>query len=145
MEPKKIIMNFTVPPGSDDLLVLAEGILDNMPEELSEYVEELSVEIEEFPDETTERDLDLEDPYELVALYKNGKQISPGIEKKEAEKDDVLLIYRRPLLDMWCESGDDLGQAMRQVIVEEIGRQFDFSEDEIDEMNERHHQALLYG
>jgi predicted Zn-dependent protease with MMP-like domain len=46
-------------------------------------------------------------------------------------------------LDMWCESGEDLAAVLRQVMIEEIGKGFDFSEDDIDEMNARHYQGAL--
>lgn len=140
---KQIIMNFSVPPGSDDLEVMANSIFESLPEELLEFCDGLALIIEDFPDETTEQELDLEDPYELMALYKSGKEISPGVEKKTANDDDVMFLYRRPVLDMWCETGDDLGTLLRQVMIEELGKHFDFSDDEIEEMAERHYQGML--
>lgn len=143
VDAKQIIMNFTVPPSVDDFEVMAEEAQELLPEELVEFCDNLAVAIEEFVDETTEQDLDLDDPYELLALYKSGKEISPGVESKSANDDDVLVLYRRPILDMWCETGDDLGGIIRQVMIEELGRHFDFSDDEIDEMTERHYQGML--
>src|SRR5690606_16478066 len=99
--------------------------------------------VEDLPDESTEQDLDLEDPFDLLALYRNGKEVAPGVEKKTANDDDVLIVYRRPVLDMWCETEDDLATLLRQVVIEELGRHFDFSEDEIEEMSERHYQGML--
>ena len=143
MEPKQIIMNFTMPPSLDDISILARNILEIFPEELQEHCADLTFEVDDFPDETIERDLDLDDPYDLVAFYRSGKQLSPGIEKKSANDDDILMIYRRPLLDMWCETGEDLTAILRQVMIEEIARHHEFSDDDIDELSERHYQALL--
>ena len=143
MSQQKIIMNFTVPPSIDDLTVIAEEALENMPEELMEFCDSLAIQIEEIADESIETDLELEDPYELVALYKNGNQLSPGVEKKVANDEDILIVFRRPLLDLWCESGDDLNDVVRQAMIEELGHNFDFSDDEIDEMTQRHHQGML--
>lgn len=143
MDAKQIIMNYTVPPGLDDLGVMANEALELLPEELTEFCDGISLVIEDFPDETTERDLDLNDPYELLALYKSGKEISPGVESKTANDDDVLVLYRRPILDLWCENCEDLENLIRQVMIEELGRHFDFSDDEIDEMTERHYQGML--
>ena len=44
---------------------------------------------------------------------------------------------------MWCESGEHLTAMLRQIMIEELGKHFDFSEDEIDEMSERHYQGML--
>lgn len=143
MESKQIIMNFSVPPSLDDLSVMAAQILEALPDELLEYCEGLAIRVEEFPDEMVEHEMELADPYDLLALYRSGREISPGVEKKTANDDDVLFLYRRPLMDLWCEHGDDLGYLLRQVMIEELGKNFNFSDDEIYEMVERHYQGLF--
>lgn len=140
---KRIIMNYSTPPSLEDMEVIAANALDTLPEELLEFCEGVAIQVEDFPDELTESELDLDDPYELLILYKSGKEISPGVERKTANDDDVLVIYRRPLLDTWCESCEDINSLCRQIMIEEIGRQFEFSDDEIDEMAERHYQGML--
>lgn len=143
MDAKQIIMNFSLAPSIEDLTVIAGETLDALPEDLLEFCDGLAVRVEEFPDESTEQELDLDDPYDLLALYRSGREISPGIEKKTANDDDILLLYRRPILDMWCESGDDIAALIRHIMIEELGRHFDFSEDEIDEMAGQHYQGML--
>lgn len=143
MNEQRIIMNFTTPPGADDIEVIANDILDTLPEELLEFCDSLTITIEDIPDETLEIELDLDDPYELMALYKSGKQLSPGVESKVANDDDILVLYRRPILDAWCESGEDITQIVRDVMIEELGNNFEFSEDEIEEMSRRHYQGML--
>lgn len=143
MNEKHIIMNFTVPPSVEDLEAITVAIIDSIPEELAEFCEGLAVRVEELADETIEQELELDDPFDLLALYRSGREISPGVEKKTANDDGLLIIYRRPLLDMWAETGDDLTTLLRQVMIEELGRHFDFSEDEIDDMSRRHFQGML--
>ncbi len=140
---QQILMNFSAAPTEDDISVIANEQLGNLPDELNEFYEDLTIKIEEIPDETTESDLELEDPFDLLALYKAGKELAPGVEKKAANDDDVLVLYRRPILDAWCESGLDLTQMIREAMIEEIGNHFDFSEDEIEEMSARHYQGML--
>lgn len=143
MDSKRIIMNFGAPPSLDDLAALAGSLLESLPEELLELCESLAVRLEEFPDISTEQELDLDDPYDLLALYKSGREIAPGIEKKTANDDDLLILYRRPILDMWCENGEDLTYLLRQIMIEELGKNFEFSDDEIFDMAERHFQGFL--
>lgn len=142
-QQQRIIMNYSVPPGAEEIESITGALLDALPEELQEYCDGLAIRVEDFPDESTIQELDIEDPYDLLAQYKSGKEISPGVEKKTANDDDVLVIYRRPLLDMWCESCDDLLGLLRQVMIEELGRHFDFPDDEIEEMARRHYQGML--
>lgn len=139
----EIIMNFTTSPSLDDLAVMARQILESLPDELSASCEELGLQVEEFPDEGIEEEMDLETPYELLALFRSGKEIAPGVQKKVANEDDVLLLFRRPILDLWCETGDDLTSLVREVVIEEIARGLEFSEDDIKEMILRAHQNAL--
>lgn len=144
MQRQEIVMNFGVPPSNDDLLALARNVLAGLPDELAEHIEEdLALEIEEFGSDTLLQDLDLESSYELLAYYKSAKQVTPGVVKKVANDDDVLILYRRAILDYWCETGDDLGELVRQVMIEEIARNFEYSDDVIDEMTARNHQGIL--
>ncbi|PCI99085.1 MAG: hypothetical protein COB14_07035 [Alphaproteobacteria bacterium] len=140
---QSIIMNHTVPPSLEDLETLAAGVLQNMPEELLRHCESLVILVEDMVDETTQGDLNIDDPFELLAIYKSGKEISPGIERKIANDDDVLVLYRRSLLDVWCETGEDLQSVLRQIIIEELGQYFEFSEDDVQDMTDRHYQGGL--
>jgi predicted Zn-dependent protease with MMP-like domain len=143
MDGKQIIMNFTVAPSLDEMETLAKSVMDAFPDELLLHCESMAIVMEEFPDEVVEQELELDDPYDLLGLFRSGREISPGVERKTANDDDVLLLFRRPILDLWCESGDDLASVLRQVMIEEVGKGFEFSEDDIDEMNARHYQGML--
>jgi len=143
MSQQRIIMNYTTPPNSDDLQVIAEAALENMPEEIQEYCDDVVIHVEDIVDEGLENDLDLDDPYDLLMLYRNGSEISPGVQRKIANDDNVLMVYRRPLLDYWCETGDDLNDLVRQVMIEELGQTFEFSDDEIEDMVERPYQGAM--
>ncbi len=143
MDRHDIIMSFSLPPSLEDLEAIAKTIFDNLPEEILELCEDIGIRMEEIADESMESELDLEDPFELVCLFRSGNEISPGVIKKIANDEDVLVIFRRPLLDLWCETSEDLNTLVRQVMIEELGQNFDFSEDEINEMTRRHYQGMF--
>ena len=140
---QQIVLNFSTPPSSDDLMVIANQIMEDLPDELTEQTEELTIEVEEIPDEATEADLELDDPYELLVYYKAGKHLSPGVESKSADADDVLVLYRRPILDLWCERGDDLTRVVREAMIEEIASYFEFPDEDIDGMLLRYALNLI--
>ena len=143
MDSKRIIMNFSLPPSADDLLEIAADTLENLPDELADFSDEIDISCEELPDEVLEQELELDDPFELLALYRSGKEIAPGIERKNASENDTLILFRRPILDMWCETGDDLCSLVRSVVIEEIGRFNDFSDDEIHQIIKSHQHIML--
>ncbi len=143
MSRRELIMNFASPPSIADLEVISKSILEVFPEELLEFCDSLVIEIEEFADEAVQQECDSDEPYEILCFFRSGKQLSPGVESKVANDDDVLTLYRRPILDLWCETCDDLNALVRQIMIEEIAQSFDFSDDEIEDMMDRHHQGML--
>jgi len=143
MSQQRIIMNYTIPPSNEDIQVLAEETFDSIPEEIMEFCDNLVVQVEDVADEALEADLNLDDPFDLILLYRKGSELTPGVEKKVANEDDVLIIFRRPFLDYWCETQEDLNNLLRQLMIEELGQNFDFSDDEIEEMVDRHYQGAL--
>lgn len=137
MDCKRIIMNFTTSPSLEDLEVIARDAIEALPAELGSFCENMEIRIDEFADDTMLEDMEIEDPYELLAVFRSGSEIAPGIEKKISNDDDVLILFRLPILSLWCETGEDLGAIVRQTIINEIGQNFDFSEDEIEDMTRR--------
>lgn len=143
MDHKKLFMNFTMAPSLSDIEILGESLLDIIPDDFDEDIEELTISVDDLADDTIVNDLDLDDPYELPALYKNGSEISPGVEKKTEKHEDVLVLYRKPILDMWVDSGENLAAVVYRIMIEEIARYYDYDDEDIDELLARHHQALL--
>ena len=143
MDAKQIIMHFTTPPGLNDFETIAQAVIEGMPDELEEYCDDLQILVEDFPDEVMQSDLEVDDPYELLALFRSGKELSPGVEKKEGKEEDVLLLFRRPILDLWCENCEDITALIREIIIDEVARANDFNDDEIEEMSGRHNQQVL--
>lgn len=139
MDSRCIIMNYTVPPSLEDIQSLSEMIFEGLPEEILRHCEDVVLIVEDFVDDMTMQDLEVEDPFELLALFKNGKEIAPGIQKKVANEEDSLIVFRRSVLDMWCESEDNLETVLRNVLIEELGRAFDLSDDDIHDLTERHY------
>ena len=123
---QEIIMNFGCAPSLDDILTIARSILAALPDELAEGADDLELDVQDFPDETTAMENNVEDIYDLLALYKSAKEIVPGVQKKDAQGNDALVLYRRPILDYWCESGEQFEIAVRQILIEEIATQQGF-------------------
>lgn len=140
---QELIMNFTRPPSIDDILAVARQVVEIFPDELVEKVEELEIQCDDFPDEATFVEMELDTPYELLALYHSAHEIAPGVQKKVANGNDNLVLYRRAILDLWAETGDDLFLLIREIMIEEIGRAHEFDDGDIQTMIKAHHQALL--
>jgi predicted Zn-dependent protease with MMP-like domain len=60
---------FASPPSLDDIEAIALGALERLPAHFRRHVEGVIVRVEEFPDEETEREMELESPFDLMGLY----------------------------------------------------------------------------
>jgi predicted Zn-dependent protease with MMP-like domain len=47
---------------------------------------------------------------------------------------NMIFLYRRPILDYWCDSGEDLAHVVRHVLIHEIGHHFGFSDADMDRL-----------
>lgn len=134
MSRHDIIMNVSRPPSLDEVEGIGRQVMETLPDELAEACEEVVLEVEEFPDAALAQDLGLEGDYDLLALFRSAKELAPGIQKKVANGDDTLVLFRRPVLDLWCETGEDLSALVREIIIEELCRAFEFSEEDTHRM-----------
>lgn len=124
-------MTADLPPGLDDLQRLAEAALQTIPDDLRRFVGDVSIRVEEFPDEATEREMELESPFDLLGLYR-GVSLDQRSVGDVARQPDIIFLYRRPLLDYWCESGESLAHLVRHVLIHEIGHHFGFSDEDME-------------
>jgi len=124
-------MTGTYAPTLDDIEALARAALDTIPDTLRPYVRGVVIRVQEFPDETTCREMELESEFDLLGLYSG---VSLDNEEAVTVRQDVnmIFLYRRPLLDYWCETGEELGHLVRHVIIHEVGHHFGLSDDDME-------------
>jgi predicted Zn-dependent protease with MMP-like domain len=124
-------MTGTYAPTLDDIEALARAALDTIPGALRRYVHDVVIRVQEFPDAQTCSEMELETEFDLLGLYSG---VSLEHEDGGAVREDVnmIFLYRRPLLDYWCESSEELGHLVRHVIIHEVGHHFGFSDDDME-------------
>ncbi|MEE8203818.1 MAG: metallopeptidase family protein [Alphaproteobacteria bacterium] len=126
-------MPFAAPPSAADIETIARAALAEIPEELRRHARDVVILVEEFPDEDVEREMGLESPFDLLGLYQGVSLDRKGVSDAPDDLDRVFL-YRRPLLDYWCETGESLEALVRNTLIHEIGHHFGFSDDDMDRL-----------
>ena len=114
-------------PTTRDIERLAEKALVTIPEVLRAHVGDVVIRVTDFPDEQVEADMELETPFDLLGLYQGVSMTERGVNDARAGPD-MIFLYRRALLDYWCETGEDLAHLVRHVLIHEIGHHFGFSD-----------------
>ena len=119
------------PPTLADIERIARDAFLSIPKGLRQHAEDVVIRVDEFPDEETEREMALESPFDLLGLYR-GVALDRQSTHDLPRGPDMVFLYRRPLLDYWAESGEDLAHLVRHVLIHEIGHHFGLSDDDME-------------
>ncbi len=119
--------SFTTAPTLAEFEELARDALLSIPPPLRDYAERVVIQVEDLCDETTEKAMDLDSPYELSGLYW-GLSLEQRSLQDVAPEPDMVFLYRLPILLEWCERGEELYTLVRHVLIHEIGHHFGFSD-----------------
>ena len=122
-----------LPPSLDDIEALARAALQTIPAVLRQRTGDVIIRIDDFVDEEMEIALGLETPYDLLGLYQGVSLERKSVSDPQPEAD-MIFLYRRPILDYWCDSGEDLAHIVRHVLIHEIGHHFGLSDDDMDRL-----------
>ena len=119
-----------LPPSLGDVEELARRALETIPRRLKQHLGPVVIRVEEYPDEETEEVMGLESPFDILGLYRGVALPDKSISDPRPDLD-IVFLYRRPILDYWCESGEDLMRLVRHVLIHEIGHHFGFSDEDM--------------
>ena len=124
---------FGLAPSLAEIEALAERALGTIPAELKRHLGNVVIRVDEFPDEEVEEEMGLESPFDILGLYRGVSLPHQSVSSTRADADMVFL-YRRPILDYWCETGEDLYRVVRHVLIHEIGHHFGFSDEDMERL-----------
>ena len=104
---------------------------DRLPAEFAELMSNIAVQVEEWPDDETLLDLGLDPRRDtLYGLY-TGVPLDERGGWYGNVLPDLVLLYRKPLLDD-CRTRSELIHQIQLTLLHEIGHHFGFSDEEMD-------------
>lgn len=119
-------------PDLDDFQSLAQEAFSNLPEAFRDLVGEISISVDDLPEDDVLEELGLESPFDLLGLFQGiGLAHAPATPATGALPNRIW-IYRRPILDYWAEHDDTLEAIITHVLIHEIGHHFGLSDEDMD-------------
>jgi predicted Zn-dependent protease with MMP-like domain len=118
-------------PSLEEIELLAAAAFAGLPAEVRRACGDLGVVVADFAPDDVLDELGIEDPFELTGLYEWIALTERSVMHQPQGPDQVWL-YRRPILDEWCDRGDvTLDDLVRHVLVHEIAHHLGWSDDDI--------------
>ncbi len=127
--------HFGPPPTIEELESIAREAFAAIPKELRNHAKGLLIRVQDFPDDEVLDALDCDSAFDLLGLYQGVDLIRKSSTDPD-QQPDVVYLYRRPILDYWCDSEEDLTHVIRHVLIHEIGHHFGFSDDDMEAIEE---------
>jgi predicted Zn-dependent protease with MMP-like domain len=128
-------MNTFTAPTLVDIEAIARVELARLPEPFRSHVRDVVIRVEDFCDAEIEDEMGLDTPFDLLGLYQ-GVSLSQKSVVDVPHDLDRIFLYRRPILDYWCETGEALDHVVRHVLIHEIGHHLGFSDDDMERIEE---------
>jgi predicted Zn-dependent protease with MMP-like domain len=124
-------------PTSEDIDSLARAAFERLPASFRRLSEGLVIQVVDFPDEETLKEMDAESEFELLGLFRGRGLAQGGATGGTGELPNMIWLYRRPLLDFWCDGEDTLDEVVTHVLVHEIGHHFGLSDADMEAIEEK--------
>jgi predicted Zn-dependent protease with MMP-like domain len=115
-------------PSIEDIERLAEAAYTRLPEALRKLCEGIVIHVVDFPDDETLNEMQAESEFDLLGLFRGRGMAQSGAVAETGVLPNMIWLYRRPLLDYWCDGEDTLSAVVTHVLVHEIGHHFGFSD-----------------
>jgi predicted Zn-dependent protease with MMP-like domain len=115
-------------PTFEDIDALARAAFDRLPASFRRLSDGLVIQVVDFPDDETLDEMGAESEFDLLGLFRGRGLAHRGAIEETGELPNMVWLYRRPLLDFWCDGDDSLGEVVAHVLVHEIGHHFGLSD-----------------
>ena len=115
-------------PTLADVEALADAAFARLPATFRRLCEGLVIQVVDFPDDETLDEMGAESEFDLLGLFRGRGLPHRGAVGETGELPNMIWLYRRPLLDFWCDGEDPLGAVVTHVLVHEIGHHFGLSD-----------------
>ncbi|MBV8472810.1 MAG: metallopeptidase family protein [Hyphomicrobiales bacterium] len=115
-------------PSVADIEAMAEAAFQQLPASFRRLCAGLVIQVVDFPDEETLDQMGAESEFDLLGLFRGRGLAHRSAVDETGAMPNMIWLYRRPLLDFWCEGEDTLDAVVTHVLVHEIGHHFGLSD-----------------
>jgi predicted Zn-dependent protease with MMP-like domain len=124
-------------PTAGDIEELAQTAYDALPASFRRLCEGLVIQVVDFPDDETLDEMGAKTEFDILGLFRGRGHAHRSAVDETGAMPNMIWLYRRPLLDFWCEGEDTLGAVVKHVLIHEIGHHFGLSDADMEAIEAR--------
>jgi predicted Zn-dependent protease with MMP-like domain len=124
-------------PDLDAFDTIARRAYATLPEAFRALCDGLVIHVIDFPDEETLDEMNAESEFDLLGLFRGRGLAQSDAALPTGALPNMIWLYRRPLLDYWCDGEDTLEEVVAHVLIHEIGHHFGLSDDDMEAIEAR--------
>ena len=121
----------TLSPSLADIEAIAQRAVERLPDLFRQHLQSVLLRVEDFPDAEVIAEMELDSEWDILGLYQ-GRHVGMKGDEPSGALPDMIFLYRRPMLDEWCQTDDSLEAIVTHVLVHEVGHHFGLSDEDID-------------
>lgn len=118
-------------PSLSEVESLAIQAYAHLPENFRALCADMTIHVADFPDDSIIEDLGLDTPFDLLGLFEGAGLNERFALQTENQRPNRISLFRRAILDYWCEHEETLHDIISHVLIHEIGQHFGLNEDEM--------------
>jgi predicted Zn-dependent protease with MMP-like domain len=119
-------------PTLAEIEAMADAAFARLPAAFRRLCDGLVIQVDDFADDETLAEMGIESEFDLLGLFRGRGLAQRGALGQTGEMPNIVWLYRRPLLDYWCDGDDMLDEVVTHVLVHEIGHHFGLSDDDME-------------
>ena len=131
-----MVRRFASPPSSDEIEAIARAAMAALPEPFAAHLKAVVLQVEDMADEPLLAELGIDHPLDLTGVYE-GIPIGERSVDTSGTLPDRIRLFRRAILDEWCEDGEDFEHLIAHILVHEVGHHFGLSDADMHALEER--------
>jgi predicted Zn-dependent protease with MMP-like domain len=93
------------------------------------------LQVADFANDEILQSMGIDDPFDLTGLYE-GLPLNQKSVDISGTLPDRILLFRRPILDEWADSGETLERLVAHILIHEAGHHFGFSDADMHALEE---------
>jgi len=113
---------------------LVERALTRLPGRFRERIENVAVVVEDWADDDTLAEMEIEPPDTLYGLYR-GTDLTRRDSFYGGVLPDTITIYQGPIEED-CDSREEMEELVRDTVVHEVGHYFGLDDDRLEELEQ---------